>query len=793
MGGPAPAGPPTASNDTGSTQQEESVAKKTAQASDLSVEQLSAALKAAHDAAQTTEVRGPGVIRQSRTTVYRLRRQLVPHTVIGLLWAGATAANVAPDVTGFFGGHLTSDTAAFTAVGIYTVIAVVLWWAWSRKRDERTSRRFRRRYTTLVMLCGGSWLLWAATAGPGSWRAAALWVGGYLLAAPRWYRHRLRIPPAEEPPLGEVLPAAPQTRVQRLWVDNIGGRGRVLDGSFLVDPEPIPFGEAYTGQLVRGRQAFGSVLNQIALIASGLDCDLDEVVVTRHPEGGQARFRLTVIDRARNPLHQVVPYRGGNYDPSTGLARIGTYADGDTARWQTHEFGSGVYGGTVIGGIGAGKSRLLEGLGATHRHAVDPASGRGLYVVWVIDPQGGASLPALCEYADWAATEPGEILAMLEAADRVLTWRSKVQAHHGLSHFDPTPDFPGLIIIVDECHEIFIPGSVEVALAEGLARKGRKNGIGMIAASQYPGLPTFGNNEALRSSLMKKNNVVMKTASKTSRGIIPGLELDPFELPELAGFGYTVSRGGKTAPFRSDLVEDPKYWASTAPQTELDMISGTGAGEDYRNRRARREAARDALAAEIRAAQEGGIVLSAVPSSKTGAAAARRPAASVTVLAPRMPKDTDTTSVDRVLVAIGAGARRTGEIAARAGYSDTWVRTICKSLVNTGKVARVGHGDWELTPGGARYVAQLEGQHSAGDTGALLLAAIELVVTSQIGSAAALAGQLRVVSGTADQLMETLQRLGIVGAPGPAGERDVLIPAEDLARALERAAAAQVA
>ncbi|HKS98887.1 MAG TPA: hypothetical protein VJT31_05085 [Rugosimonospora sp.] len=771
------------------------MAKKTAQPqpNDLTVEQMAAALKAAHDAAQNIEVKGPGVIKQSRTTVYRLRRQLVPHTVIGLLWAGASAARVAPDVAGFFGGHLDNSTAAVTVAGIYVVLAVVLWWAWSRKREDRTNRRMRRRYTTLVMLCGGTWLLWAATAGPGSWRAAALWVGGYLLAAPRWYRHRLRIP-AEAPPtlIGELLPPARQTKTQRLWAENIGGRGRVLDGSFLVDPEPIPFGEAYTGQLVRGRQAFGSVLAQIALIASGLDCDLDEVVVTRHPEGGQARFRITVIDRARNPLHQVVPYRGGNYDPATGLARIGTYADGDTTRWQTHEPGSGVYGGTIIGGIGSGKSRLLEGLGATHRHALDPESGRGLYVVWVIDPQGGASLPALCEHADWAATEPPEILSMLEAADRVLGWRSKVQAHHGLSHFDPTPDFPGLIIIIDECHEVFIPGSIELALAEGLARRGRKNGIGLIVASQYPGLPTFGNNEALRSSLMKKNTIVMKTASKTSRGIIPGLELDPYELPELPGFGYTVSRGGKTAPFRADLVEDPTYWAASAPQTALDMISGTGAGEDYRTRYARRQAAREALAAEIRAAQAGGVVISLTEPKTT--AGARRPAGgSVTVLAPRMPKDTDTTSVDRVLVAIGAGARGTGEIAAQAGYSDTWVRTILKSLVNTGKVTRVGHGEWELTPGGARYVAQLEGQHTAGDTGSQLLAAIELVVTTQTGSTAGLADQLHIPAATATQLMDTLQRLRIVGPAGPGGERDVLIPADDLLRALEHAAAAHVA
>ena len=760
-------------------------------AAELSVEQLARALQAAQEVAamEAAAKARPGMVRQGSRTVYRLRRQLVPHTVIGLLWTGAGAANVAPAIARFYGASLDPTTLATSVSAIYTVVALVWWWAWGSQRPELTSRRWRRRYTTFVMLCAGGWLVWAATAGPGSWRAAVLGVGGSLLAAPRWYRHRLRIPEPEVPagpPQEEMA-----TRTQRRWTANVAGKGRILDGSFLLGPEQAPFGEAYTGQLVRGRQAFSTVLANLPLIASGLDCDLDEVVVTRHPQGSQSRFRLTVIDRARNPLHRVIPYPGGTYDAATGLVRVGTYADGDATAWRTWEPGSGLYGGTVIGGIGAGKSRLLEGLGSSHAHAVDPVTGRGLFVVWVIDPQGGASLPAMAKHADWAATEPDEIARMLQAGDRVLTWRSKVQALHGRSHFDPTPEIPGLIIFIDECHELFIPGSEEEATAERLARKGRKNGIALIVASQYPGLPTFGNNEALRSSLMKVNSVVMRTASKSSRGIIPGLELDPFELPDLPGFGYTVSRNGKTAPFRAYYVEDPEFWASTAPGTTLEDVSAAAAGEDYRSRHARREAARAQLAAEIRAVREGGVVLSA-PAKKAGPVR-RAASAAVHVPAPRMPKDTDTSAMDRVLGVIGGGARRTGEIIAQSGYSETWVRTMLKSLINTGKVDRVGHGDWELTDSGWRYLAQLDADDSSVDVAELLIAAVELVVTTQVGSVGLLQRDLRIGVVRASQLMDTLHRVGVVGPAQGSQPRDVLVAADDLPHALDRVAAAQVA
>lgn len=67
---------------------------------------------------------------------------------------------------------------------------------------------------------------------------------------------------------------------------------------------------------------------------------------------------------------------------------------------------------------------------------------------------------------------------------------------------------------------------------------------------------------------------------------------------------------------------------------------------------------------------------------------------------------------------------------------------------------------------------------------ALLLPAIELVVTSQFGSAAMLARKLRIELPEAEHLMRVMATHGIVGAPGESNTREVLIDANDLDRTL---------
>lgn len=150
--------------------------------------------------------------------------------------------------------------------------------------------------------------------------------------------------------------------------------------------------------------------------------------------------------------------------------------------------------------------------------------------------------------------------------------------------------------MIDECHRVFTQDSA--AGWARIAREGRKVGVALLPASQYAGIITFGNHEPLRQSVMVGNAIAMRVTSKSGKGLMAGLEVDPLTLPELPGYGYTMrseKHGGRTAPFRNRNTtpggdaEAPARWLAMQPRPGLDTLTVTAtlaAGTAYRDRHA---------------------------------------------------------------------------------------------------------------------------------------------------------------------------------------------------------------
>ena len=649
---------------------------------------------------------GARVQRSLYATVWRCRRPLLPHLIAG----GVAGAGVASQAISAAGAVSAPGMAGILAgVSFPAALAAV-------KATKRHRRRLGHRVAIGSLFAAG-WLT-LAPFGVGVEQLAALGVVEAAVAA-RWWQHiRLGYPAdqdqtVEEP---EVEPINKATQIINDWAEYVGGQGGALPGSALTLPMPTEHGYAFTAQLARGKQTLESVVAALPKISTGLEEPLAHLIAESAPPDpvtGRAfpsRCRFQVV--TRSPVTGDVNFTGPRRDG--GLLGLGPWADGSgEAQLRQYTEGS-MWSTVVIGGTGIGKSRLVE-------NAVISALSGGDTVYWYLDPQGGASSPALAERADWFATlrEAGD---MLDAAIAILEARGEENAFERQTGFQPSRERPGLLLVVEECHG---PFGVK-AWKEGwkkIAREGRKVGIAIMCISQYPGLETFGNSEAMRLNIMAGNAVVLHTTSTSTHGLMAGISVDPNTLPDTPGYAYmqgSEHTGTRTAPFRNRNtapggdVDIAARWLAAQPQPALDVLSQTAtlaAGTAYRDRRTSTDTGRVASAARVEALRNGTLPPDMRrPQQTTGTSAQGEmgeviefPRALIPTdlsepvkVAPRRTDLPELTGSRLAIVrAVTTGAARPKDIENATGLRHRQVADLLKELVEAGYLTKTGHGRYQ--------------------------------------------------------------------------------------------------
>lgn len=622
----------------------------------------------------------------------RLRQQLRPHYALGgLLLAAGTAelVTMAGADPGLVSGAVA--TLAFSTAGI------------TGARLYRRLPADRRRWANWCLTGSASWLSLASATGLSWDLVAALLLGGYASALPHWRRHRIVNPTSV--PLG---PAEIETSVPARWEENLAAAGRRFAKSYLTAREDTRYGEKYTVQLVPGVQTSNMLLAEMNLIASGLQVPLKNLIAEKHPSGDPSRGMVQVLTRP-SPIDQEVLFDGPayRYDPVSGegLIGLGPYADGESeANWRLYTENS-MWGGVIIGGTGSGKSRQAESIAISAM-----ASGHTTLIYG--DPQYGASSKFLTEAADYTALGAEAIYQTLLGLARGGGVRQLENAALGLDGFTPSPERPGVLFIIDEAHKVFRPGEHEDAalatqVADNIAREFRKLGITLILLSQYPGIETFGNKESLRAALMAGNATVLRTTSKTTKGIMAGLDFDPADLPDLPGYGVRIdpSATGRTAPYRGRYLKRPEDFPIRG--VSLDALMANAWGEEYTQRHERRAAEQAALQRQLEALRAG------IPAQRATAPVV----VSGLMSAPQQPAEGDlpqvvefpifsteggdppviTAAQARFLGALRAGNTSPAAIQRATGFSESYVRRIRDELLVTGRIVKTGTGRYVLT------------------------------------------------------------------------------------------------
>ncbi|MGC9670967.1 hypothetical protein ACNTMW_31020 [Planosporangium sp. 12N6] len=636
-----------------------------------------------------------------------LGAQLAPWAAMGALVLAAGAARLA--------AHATGDDAevAGWVAGTAFVVAVVTAWA---TRRRMTSRKLRHRFLAALYL-GATWLTAVTYIGLSLGAVATLGILGAGLSLLWWREHR--IGPGIEPAL-LTEPGDDDLYVTR-WATHLGGKGRQLAGSRLAEPQIIRAGYRYVLHLVPGVHTVEQVRAMPAVLRSGLGLlPGQDIIVEVHPDRPAPTAILTIVTRPPVRKPQLWPGPAAGFDAASGSVNLGPFADGEgVAQWSVYR-ADGIFGGYLQGGTGSGKSRMIEQIAMSCAASVTHPT-----VIWYGDGQNGSSSPLLTEHADYAATSFEAIYNMFQAALRVMRINgveNRLYKHVG---FHPTPERPGLLVFLDECHKPLSPQENPLLAAATqlaactIAREGRKVGVGLVMASQSPTLDAFGGAgnlaDTLRQSLLAGNGVILRSKTLNAKTVF-GVDINPREFPKLPGYAYLCDpeEGARSAPFRGYWVTDDlaATWPQRITWRSLPIRQTNAAGKAYARRHelAAEQAMNDTLLLQLADAGSLDEMFDDLQAMQKAEAApnvdviefagdAHPPVRRVErfwVPEPRTPAGL-LPGQQKVLDAIRAGHTRPKQIQDTTGYSESQVHNLLGDLVRLGHIHKAGYGQYQPT------------------------------------------------------------------------------------------------
>ena len=387
--------------------------------------------------------------------LFRYRSELAPLTT-GLVLAAAGVVMHA--------SHPSWWTYLIDLSGAMTVIILA---SGAPFRADRVSERI---YAATTTGAAGAWLATATKVGP--WHdPLPTFLALLILAAglPWWTHRRRRIRVTVDrtiqawPNIAEAVGLA-GSRVLSAVVDLWGWRARLS---------------------LRAGQTVADVIAHVPAIESGLGTRPGAVRVEPDPvHAGRVVMRVLAVD----PHAEAVSWPGVSVRSVTRPLTLGLFEDAEPVRVSLLRRHG------LLGGIaGSGKSGVLNVIVANLAACPD-------VVLWAIDLKGGMELRPWASCLGRLATTPSEAARLLRDAVAIVEARARAMAEAEARVWEPSPQRPALVIIVDEYAELAEHASAAVESADSVARRGRAVAVTLLAATQRPTQQAMGRG-AVRSQM----------------------------------------------------------------------------------------------------------------------------------------------------------------------------------------------------------------------------------------------------------------------------------------------------
>jgi FtsK/SpoIIIE family len=394
--------------------------------------------------------------------VWRYRSELTPITVALLIVAAAAILHRShPE----WWPWLAVGTATSTAIEAAPLPR------WLRKAWSVMDRPAERIYASAVTVLAGGWLTLATALGPATPPIPLIGAILTLLCAIPWWVSRRR---------------RAKVRVERkleAWPEIAHAIG--LAGSQVMSATVDLWGWHARLRLARG-QTIRDVIAKLPAIESGLGTFRGAVRVYPTPDDLANRCELRVLDT--DPHADAILWPGPSVTSITEPIDFGPFEDAAPCRvlfLRRHA----LFGGATGAGKSGGLNVLIGNLVACED-----------VVIWGIDMKKGMEQGPWAACIDRLATTPEEARALLADAVAILEARAAQLAARGLRVWEPSPDMPALVIIVDEYAELVDDAPGAVKDADSIARRGRAVAVNLIAATQRPTQKAMGQG-AVRSQM----------------------------------------------------------------------------------------------------------------------------------------------------------------------------------------------------------------------------------------------------------------------------------------------------
>jgi DNA-binding transcriptional ArsR family regulator len=390
--------------------------------------------------------------------------------------------------------HVPGHVMTYAAAGA----ALITWLTWWRHERSSLHPRLLPTEAALVAASIGGWIAAAVTWGPLGWPAHLLtWIylagatGGYW-----WLRRHQAVQAARQRREDAAAWAARKAEWHR--VAHLIGLGdfhlqtaakTLLGEELLLTSAP---GSDLASRIARNSDAIAEKYAHL----KGLPYGRVDISTTDYP--GQLIIGIrhedpsvkgTVYHPLTTPWPSAEPSPYAGWFPASATIRdpvpVGIIPETGDPMTLTlfDEIGAKAIG--VHGATGSGKSTLLNDVRERVTAMTDAAlvqlngAHMGDELTW--EPLAAATA---CGPAAGDEEVRDKILAVLEWAQHLVTERSATLAETGHSVFQPTPDDPAIVLMVDEVDEVVasVPGSG--AILEFLASKQRKSAVCLILATQ---------------------------------------------------------------------------------------------------------------------------------------------------------------------------------------------------------------------------------------------------------------------------------------------------------------------